>query len=183
MGRFRSGISSTTYQILQQFPVWWSYIEMTEVLFCCHTNYGKVKTIVSWSMFFSVKLMKNCHVLYRTWRILHAMHLFCLFYYKMAFPSRQVDIMHYTSTIRGLWNKPFNICLDCRQNGKYMYRKNANFFLYTYGIAQHYLEWKRKEYSLQFPIHTGMCRWHKLFPAIVYYWVANSPIFAEFQYF
>ena len=39
IGRFRTGMSHTTYTILQHFSVWWPQIKRNEVMFCFYTKY------------------------------------------------------------------------------------------------------------------------------------------------
>ena len=44
---FCTGMSCTTYTILQHFPVWWPRIERNEVMFWCHHKYyGKVMYVL-----------------------------------------------------------------------------------------------------------------------------------------
>ena len=52
VGRFRTGMSRTTYNILQHFSVWWPQIKRNEVMFCfILITMGRYIAIFSWSDF------------------------------------------------------------------------------------------------------------------------------------
>ena len=99
IGRFRTGLSHTTYKILLNFLVWWPQIKRNEVMFCFYTKYyGKViysNSQPEWFIIIVWNTWYNCHMSYGTQRNPppHA-PFFCLLYHKIVFFSRQsVDII------------------------------------------------------------------------------------------
>ena len=130
-GRFRTGMSRTTYKVLQFFLVLWPQIKRNEVMFRFHTKYY-------WKVMYSNSQLEWFIIFYeihdkiaicRTGRreILHPMHHFSVYFItKLCFPQdSQWILLLYSSTIKWLWNKPSpHICLDCRIENN---RKISNF--------------------------------------------------------
>ena len=110
VGRFRTGMSRTTYTILQHFSAWWPCFKRNEVMFCCHTKYyGKViwsNGQLEWFILFLWKRSEKFHMLYGMQRNPpgHA-PFFCPFHFEMVFPSIQpVDILLYIVWLSLIWD-------------------------------------------------------------------------------